>query len=335
KGIGLTKSTSQHKYWLQRNRIDACDVCPSVSVMKQIELKEVTELAPLLCQSCGGVMRLIGIEPHHVEAETDLLTYCCTACDTFSVLPIESGKHPKEASFSSEAPWLKLVRSHDFSEPINQTLKAQQTFPKHPVYPRCDAVKRQPAKIKATPELSERLANLLMLSHEAMLVWTLDGTIEFWNSGAETLYGFAPSEAVGHVSHDLLRTKFPMGFAELRSQLRNERDWSGELSHICKGGDEVVVESRMQLFGYDTVLEVNRDVTTIKQIEAVLRESQQRLNFLASIVESCDDAIVSKNIDGIVTSWNRGAERVFGYTAEEAIGQPITIVIPQDRHHEE
>src|SRR5262249_22873620 len=109
----------------------------------------------------------------------------------------------------------------------------------------------------------------------------------------------------------------------------------GELSHICKGGDEVVVESRMQLFGDDTVLEVNRDVTTIKQIEAMLRESQQRLNFLASIVESCDDAIVSKNIDGIVTSWNRGAERIFGYTAEEAIGQPITIVIPQDRHHEE
>src|SRR5262245_10611142 len=188
---------------------------------------------------------------------------------------------------------------------------------------------------EATSERTERLANLLMLSHEAMLVWALDGTIEFWNAGAETLYGFAQSEAIGHISHDLLRTKFPMGFAELRSQLRNERNWSGELSHICKGGYEVVVDSRMQLFGDDTVLEVNRDVTTIKQIEAVLRESQQRLNFLASIVETSDDAIVSKNVDGIITSWNRGAERIFGYTAEEAIGQPITIVIPQDRHHEE
>src|SRR6516165_3963189 len=56
---------------------------------------------------------------------------------------------------------------------------------------------------------------------------------------------------------------------------------------------------------------------------------------MASIVESSDDAIVSKNLDGIITSWNRGAERVFGYTAEEAIGHPITIVIPQDRHDEE
>src|SRR6202030_4513007 len=48
-----------------------------------------------------------------------------------------------------------------------------------------------------------------------------------------------------------------------------------------------------------------------------------------------DDAIVSKNLDGIITSWNNGAERVFGYSAEEAIGQPITIVIPQDRQDEE
>jgi PAS domain S-box-containing protein len=193
-------------------------------------------------------------------------------------------------------------------------------------------MERQSAETKAT---SERLANLLMLSYEPMFVWNLDGVIEFWNAGAERLYGFAPSEAVGHISHDLLRTKFPFEFAELRSQLQNKRHWFGELSHICKDGHEVIVDSRMQLLGDDTVLEVNRDVTLIKQIEAVLRENQQRLNWLVSIVESSDDAIVSKNLDGIITSWNRGAERIFGYTAEEVIGQPITIVIPHDRQDEE
>jgi len=71
------------------------------------------------------------------------------------------------------------------------------------------------------------------------------------------------------------------------------------------------------------------------RISDALRESEQRLRGLASIVEFSDDAIVSKNLDGIITSWNKGAERVFGYTAEEAIGQPITIVIPQARHDEE
>jgi len=51
--------------------------------------------------------------------------------------------------------------------------------------------------------------------------------------------------------------------------------------------------------------------------------------------ESSDDAIVSKKLDGIIRSWNRGAERIFGYSASEAIGQPITLVIPDDRQGEE
>jgi PAS domain S-box-containing protein len=88
----------------------------------------------------------------------------------------------------------------------------------------------------------------------------------------------------------------------------------------------------MDLQGY--VREVNR-LAERKEIEAALREREDRLRWLASIVESSNDAIVSKNLDGIITSWNSGAERVFGYTAEEAIGQPITIVIPQDRQDEE
>jgi PAS domain S-box-containing protein len=191
------------------------------------------------------------------------------------------------------------------------------------------------AETEASPERSDRLASLLMLSYEPMLVWRLDGPIEFWNPGAERLYGFTQDEAIGRTSHSLLQTKLPIEFSELNSLLRKDRYWSGELHHICKDGREVTVDSRMQLLGGDTVLEVNRDVTERKHIELALYESEQRLRMLASIVESSDDAIVSKNLDGIITSWNTGAARVFGYTAEEAIGQPITIVIPQDRQGEE
>jgi PAS domain S-box-containing protein len=307
--------------------------------------------------------------------------------------------------------------------------------------------------IEALSERAERLASLLTLSYEPMLAWRLDGPIEFWNSGAERLYGFTSDEAVGRSSHSLLQTKFPIELTELRSQLQNARRWSGELRHLCKDGREVIVDSRMQLLGDNTVLEVNRDVTAAavfravfnqsgifagimdvqgylreandlslewcgytreqvldrpfwqtpwwrgseemkarirfatlqaasgvvfreelrywladgserivdfamqpirdrsgavvflhptgtdvterKRIEAELRDSAQRLRYLGSIVENSDDAIVSKNLDGIITSWNSGAERVFGYTAEEAIGQPITIVIPADRQSEE
>jgi PAS domain S-box-containing protein len=56
---------------------------------------------------------------------------------------------------------------------------------------------------------------------------------------------------------------------------------------------------------------------------------------IASIVESSDDAIVSKDLNGVIINWNQGAERIFGYTAEEVVGKPITILIPPDRHDEE
>jgi PAS domain S-box-containing protein len=77
------------------------------------------------------------------------------------------------------------------------------------------------------------------------------------------------------------------------------------------------------------------DLIERNEVEKALRESRDQFRLLASIVEFCDDAIVSKNLDGVITSWNRGAERLFGYLADEIIGKPVTILIPPDRQNEE
>ena len=79
----------------------------------------------------------------------------------------------------------------------------------------------------------------------------------------------------------------------------------------------------------DPTADPNRDAGALR------REGERRTGLLAAIVDSSDDAIVSKSLDGIVTSWNRGAERLFGYRADEAVGNSIRLVIPPDRQQEE
>jgi PAS domain S-box-containing protein len=92
-------------------------------------------------------------------------------------------------------------------------------------------------------------------------------------------------------------------------------------------------ESELQAL--DVLARQAADLIERNEAEAALRESREQFRWLASIVEFSDDAIVSQNLDGIITSWNKGAERLFGYLAEEVIGKPATILLPPERHHEE
>ena len=93
----------------------------------------------------------------------------------------------------------------------------------------------------------------------------------------------------------------------------------------------MIVESRQQVIDVDgrsIVLETNRDVTERRRAESARGQ-------LAALVESSEDAIVGKDLSGIVTSWNHAAERMFGYSAREAIGQSIRLIIPDTRQAEE
>ncbi len=130
-------------------------------------------------------------------------------------------------------------------------------------------------------------ARLLDLTHDAIIVRDLGDRIVYWNRGAEQMYGWSAEEAVGRVSHDLLRTVFPEPVESILATVRKEGRWAGELVHTRRNGEQLVVESRWALDRDETgkptnILAINNDVTERKRAEEALRESDRRKDeFLA------------------------------------------------------
>lgn len=103
---------------------------------------------------------------------------------------------------------------------------------------------------------------LLDIEHDALLVRTLDGTIRFWNKGAEHLYGWESRDTLGKQSHNLLQTIFPQPLQSIEEELAHKGYWEGELVHIRRDGSRMTVKSRWEM-QYDmhdnlgTVIEIN------------------------------------------------------------------------------
>ncbi len=122
-------------------------------------------------------------------------------------------------------------------------------------------------------------AELLDRARDAIFAREWNGSIVYWNRGAELLYGYSRDEAVGRISHDLLRTKYPVDVAEIRAALLRDGVWEGELEHERADGTRIPVESRRVLVEHGdrrTLLEINRDITERRRHEASLREALAR-----------------------------------------------------------
>ena len=198
------------------------------------------------------------------------------------------------------------------------------------------AIARGLGKFGAEDGFARMLAALVGASHEFIGIADLEGNAVFVNEAGRKLVGLQDELAVqstriidyfaaderDKVQHEVLPAARDKGF------------WEGELRfrNFATGANIPVLynifpvrDSSGAVVAYGTV---TRDLSESKLAD-------ERSHWLGSIVASSDDAIVSKSLDGIIASWNKGAERVFGYLAEEAIGRPITILIPEDRQDEE
>jgi two-component system cell cycle sensor histidine kinase/response regulator CckA len=183
-------------------------------------------------------------------------------------------------------------------------------------------------------EQAALLAALVQSSEDAIVSKTLDGTILTWNRGAERLYGYAPEEAIGKPMTLVLpqdraeeevaileRIRSGQEFDHFETVRRRKDgqliDVSLSISPICDASGRVIAASH-----------VARNISDRRRLE-------ERAGQLAAIVESAEDAIVSKTVDGTILTWNAGAERIYGYTAEEIAGKPMTLLLPDDRLNEE
>jgi two-component system, LuxR family, sensor kinase FixL len=176
--------------------------------------------------------------------------------------------------------------------------------------------------------LRER-ANLVDLTHDTVFVRDMSDVITFWNRGAEEQYGWPSQEAVGRVSHHLLRTDFPAPLTEITAELTRMGRWEGELVHTRRDGTKVVVASRwaLQFEGENpiAVLETNNDITERKRAEEereqlLAREQAARVDAEGAQHRFRD---LVNSIEGIV--WeadavtfkflfvSKQAERILGY----------------------
>jgi PAS domain S-box-containing protein len=189
-------------------------------------------------------------------------------------------------------------------------------------------------------EESLRLLNSAVLqSKEAILITDaqldLPGPrVVFVNPAFTTMTGYTAEEIVGKTPRILQGPRTDKAVLNrLRLNLERGEVFEGEAINYRKDRTEFVLEWQIapirNASGKIThFVATQRDITARKQSEIAL-------NRLAAIVQSSEDAIIGKDLNGIVSSWNRGAEKIFGYAASEMIGTSITRLIPADRQHEE
>lgn len=178
------------------------------------------------------------------------------------------------------------------------------------------------------------LSAIVDSSDDAIISRNLDGIITSWNAGAERILKYSQEEIIGK-SIDML---IPVHLHKEENQFIKNILNGGRVKHFetvrkDKSGNEIPLSL--------TISPVKDNLGRIIGVSKVARDISEKLKgdekqaILSAIVESSGDAIISKNLNGIIMSWNQGAEQIFGYTEKEMLGKSITTLIPEERLGEE
>jgi PAS domain S-box-containing protein len=181
---------------------------------------------------------------------------------------------------------------------------------------------------------ARHFAAIVASSDDAIISKTLDGTVVTWNAAAERLFGYNAAEIIGRSIRLIVpRDRQAEEDHVLSAVSRGETIDHFETVRRRKNGSIVPISLTVSPIrdAAGAIVGASKIARDLTRTDRIHRDALH----LAAIVDSSDDAIVGKDLNSVVTSWNAAAERMFGYSAAEIVGKSVRVIIPDDRQHEE
>lgn len=177
-------------------------------------------------------------------------------------------------------------------------------------------------RVKERTRQLKRQADLLDLSHDAIIVCDINGRVIFWSTGAENTYGFQKQEAIGKYVYQLLQPESKTPLKSILTEVEKKGQWEGEFIHTCKNGTKITTHCRWALRVDENtrsmeIMEVNRDITFRKRAEEALKTAY---SYNRSLFEASIDPLVTINPQGRISDANAATEHITGCSRDELIG---------------